>query len=59
MSIKKIVTLSVLPVYLAGALFAMSGTATADAGWPKKSITMVVGFSAGGGTDTYAASWPV
>ena len=54
MSIRKIVTLSVLPMYLAGALFAMSGTATADADWPKTSITMVVGFSAGGGTDTYA-----
>jgi tripartite-type tricarboxylate transporter receptor subunit TctC len=39
---------------LAGALFAMSATANAAADWPKKPITVIVGFSAGGGTDTYA-----
>jgi len=39
---------------LAGALLTVSATANANTDWPKKPITVVVGFAAGGGTDTYA-----
>lgn len=39
---------------LIGTLSAISVTAHAAADWPKKPITVIVGFAAGGGTDTYA-----
>jgi tripartite-type tricarboxylate transporter receptor subunit TctC len=50
----KFIAIGFPAVFLSGLIFLMSSTANADADWPKKPITMVVGFSAGGGTDTYA-----
>jgi tripartite-type tricarboxylate transporter receptor subunit TctC len=54
MRFSKTFTIGVPAALLAGAMFAMSATANAAADWPKKPITVIVGFSAGGGTDTYA-----
>ena len=40
---------------LVGALSAVwTAAQAAEADWPKKPITVIVGFAAGGGTDTYA-----
>ena len=54
MRLTKTIAMGVSATVLAGALFTMSATANAAEEWPKKPITVIVGFSAGGGTDTYA-----
>ncbi|MFT0851225.1 tripartite tricarboxylate transporter substrate binding protein, partial [Achromobacter sp. F4_2707] len=40
--------------YTVVALAAMAATSMAHAAWPERSVTIVVPFPAGGGTDTFA-----
>ena len=55
MKLFKTVTTGVAAALMAVTVFAISTTAKAsEADWPKKPITVIVGFGAGGGTDTYA-----
>lgn len=54
MRLTKIITMGVSSAFLAGTLLATTAMADDASEWPKKPITVIVGFGAGGGTDTYA-----
>jgi putative tricarboxylic transport membrane protein len=54
MRLTKTTTMRFSAALLAGTLFAATALADTASEWPKKPITVIVGFGAGGGTDTYA-----
>ena len=50
----KKLTAAATAAFLSGTVLAATTMADEAAEWPKKPITVIVGFGAGGGTDTYA-----
>ena len=54
MKLLKKLTAAATAAFLSGTVLAATAMADEAAEWPKKPITVIVGFGAGGGTDTYA-----
>jgi tripartite-type tricarboxylate transporter receptor subunit TctC len=54
MKVSKIFAAAISAVFVSGTLLATPAAADKASEWPRKPITVIVGFAAGGGTDTYA-----